>query len=74
MITGFYGSQQPTVYTSMTVTVLSLTGTAGNPNSMADDTIMALYKDRDGSLWIGSRFGGLDRLDPSRDTLHALSP
>jgi signal transduction histidine kinase/ligand-binding sensor domain-containing protein/CheY-like chemotaxis protein len=40
----------------------------GNPNSVADDSIAALYKDRDGSLWIGSRFGGLDRLDPSRDT------
>jgi signal transduction histidine kinase/ligand-binding sensor domain-containing protein/CheY-like chemotaxis protein len=40
----------------------------GNPNSVADDTITALYKDLDGSLWIGSKFGGLDRLDPSRDT------
>ncbi len=40
----------------------------GNPNSVADDTVMALYKDRDGSLWIGTRFGGLDRLDPSQDT------
>ena len=40
----------------------------GNPNSVSDDTVMALSKDRDGSLWIGSRFGGLDRLDPSRDT------
>ncbi|MFZ0593533.1 MAG: two-component regulator propeller domain-containing protein [Bryobacteraceae bacterium] len=40
----------------------------GNPNSVADDTITTLYKDRDGSLWIGSKFGGLDRLDPSRDT------
>ncbi|MFZ0593534.1 MAG: two-component regulator propeller domain-containing protein [Bryobacteraceae bacterium] len=40
----------------------------GNPNSVADDTILALYKDRDGILWIGSKYGGLDRLDPSRDT------
>ncbi len=40
----------------------------GNSNTPADDAIMALYKDRDGGLWIGSRFGGLDRLDPSRDT------
>jgi signal transduction histidine kinase/ligand-binding sensor domain-containing protein/CheY-like chemotaxis protein len=26
------------------------------------------YRDPDGSFWIGSRSGGLDRLDPSRDT------
>ena len=40
----------------------------GNPNSVADDYIRALYKDRDGSLWIGTGYGGLDRLDPNRDT------
>ncbi|MBV9500570.1 MAG: response regulator [Acidobacteriaceae bacterium] len=40
-----------------------------NPNSVAEDSLTALYKDRDGSLWIGSKSGGLDRLDPSRDTL-----
>ena len=39
-----------------------------NPNSLADDYIRALYKDRDGSLWIGTGYGGLDRLDPNRDT------
>ena len=37
-------------------------------NSVANDNIRALYKDRDGSLWIGTGGGGLDRLDPSRDT------
>jgi signal transduction histidine kinase/ligand-binding sensor domain-containing protein/CheY-like chemotaxis protein len=40
----------------------------GNPNSVADDNIRALYKDRDGSLWIGTGYGGLDRLDPNRNT------
>ena len=39
----------------------------GNPNSVADDSIRALYKDRDGSIWIGTGYGGLDRLDPNRD-------
>jgi signal transduction histidine kinase/ligand-binding sensor domain-containing protein len=39
-----------------------------NPNSVADDYIRALYKDRDGSLWIGTGYGGLDRLDPNRET------
>ena len=39
-----------------------------DPNSLSDDTIRVLYKDRDGILWIGSNFGGLDRLDPTQDT------
>lgn len=39
-----------------------------NPNSPGDDTIVCLYKDRDGSIWIGSRHGGLDRLDPGQNT------
>ena len=39
-----------------------------DPNSLSDDTIRVVYKDRDGILWIGSNFGGLDRLDPTEDT------
>jgi ligand-binding sensor domain-containing protein/signal transduction histidine kinase len=39
-----------------------------NPDSVADGGINALSKDRDGSLWIGSQYGGLYRLDPSRET------
>ena len=40
---------------------------AKDPNTPGDDTIQCLYKDRDGSIWIGSRHGGLDKLDPARD-------
>jgi signal transduction histidine kinase/ligand-binding sensor domain-containing protein/CheY-like chemotaxis protein len=40
----------------------------GNPNSLANDSIASLFKDRDGSIWIGSSYGGLGRLDPARDT------
>jgi ligand-binding sensor domain-containing protein/signal transduction histidine kinase len=40
----------------------------GNANSVADGIITALYKDRDGSLWIGSESGGLYKLDPGRET------
>ena len=39
-----------------------------DPNSLSDDTVRVVYKDRDGILWIGSNFGGLDRLDPTEDT------
>lgn len=40
---------------------------AKDPNTPGDDTIQYLYKDHDGSIWIASRNGGLDKLDPDRD-------
>ena len=39
-----------------------------DPNTLSDDAVRAVYKDRDGILWIGTYFGGLDRLDPADDT------
>jgi len=39
-----------------------------DPNSVSDDSIRTVYKDRAGILWIGTGFGGLDRLDPSQDS------
>jgi ligand-binding sensor domain-containing protein/signal transduction histidine kinase/CheY-like chemotaxis protein len=39
----------------------------GNPNSPSNDTIRTVYKDREGMLWIGTVYGGLDRLDPARE-------
>jgi ligand-binding sensor domain-containing protein len=38
----------------------------GNPNSLSDDSILDVLKDRAGILWVGTAFGGLDRLDPTR--------
>jgi signal transduction histidine kinase/ligand-binding sensor domain-containing protein/CheY-like chemotaxis protein len=38
-------------------------------NSMSDDSISAIFKDRDGILWVGTYFAGLNRLDPARGTL-----
>jgi signal transduction histidine kinase/ligand-binding sensor domain-containing protein/CheY-like chemotaxis protein len=39
-----------------------------NPNSLSDNTVRVIYKDRGGVLWIGTNFGGLDRLDPAGGT------
>ena len=39
-----------------------------DPNSLSDDTIRTVYKDREGILWIGTVYGGLNRLDPARET------
>jgi signal transduction histidine kinase/ligand-binding sensor domain-containing protein/CheY-like chemotaxis protein len=40
---------------------------ANNPRSLSDNTVKVVYKDRAGVLWIGTGFGGLDRLDPATD-------
>ena len=39
-----------------------------DPKSLADDTVGVVYKDRAGILWVGTSFGGLERLDPATDT------
>ena len=41
---------------------------SGNPNSLSDDSVVVVYRDRTGVLWVGTGFGGLDRLDPASDT------
>jgi diguanylate cyclase (GGDEF)-like protein len=35
-----------------------------DPNSLADDRVMSLAVDREGSVWVGTIDSGLDRLDP----------
>jgi signal transduction histidine kinase/ligand-binding sensor domain-containing protein/CheY-like chemotaxis protein len=40
----------------------------GNPNSLSDDVVKVVYTDRAGNLWVGTGFGGLDKLDPASDT------
>ncbi len=40
----------------------------GNPNSLSDDTVLAIYRDRAGILWIGTGFGGVNRFDPAADS------
>ncbi|MET6996689.1 hybrid sensor histidine kinase/response regulator [Chitinophaga defluvii] len=34
----------------------------GNPFSLADNAIYSIYKDREGSIWVGSYFGGINYL------------
>ena len=40
----------------------------GNPNSLGDDVVRVVYRDRGGILWVGTGFAGLERLDPVSDT------
>ena len=39
-----------------------------NANSLSDNTVKVVYRDRAGILWVGTGLGGLDRLDPASDT------
>jgi ligand-binding sensor domain-containing protein/signal transduction histidine kinase len=38
-----------------------------SPHSLSENTIKAIYTDRDGILWIGTGYGGLNRFDPAQD-------
>ena len=40
----------------------------GNPRSLSENTVMLIYKDRAGMLWIGTSAGGLERFDPAGET------
>jgi len=36
----------------------------GNPKSLCDNRLIVLYKDKTGSIWIGTHGGGLSKFDP----------
>ena len=38
---------------------------ASNPNSLSENFIRSVYRDRSGMLWIATISGGLDKLDPA---------
>jgi len=38
-----------------------------NPNSLSDNTVMTVFKDRTGNLWVGTGFGGLNRFDTATE-------
>ena len=39
-----------------------------DPDSLSDDSVRVVFRDRAGILWVGTSSGGLDRLDPAQDT------
>jgi len=38
-----------------------------DPGTLSDDSVRTVFVDRKGNLWVGTNFGGLDRLDEARD-------
>ncbi len=47
--------------------ILVFKHSASNSNSLADDNAFSLINDRDGDLWIGTRYHGLDRYEISKN-------
>jgi len=43
-----------------------------DPGSLSHNTVWALHEDRDGTLWIGTDGGGLDRWEPSTGSFRHL--
>jgi len=40
-----------------------------DPNSLSNNTVMAVWEDNDGMLWLGTLGGGLNRFDPLTGTI-----
>ncbi len=41
----------------------------GDATSLSDDTVLNVLTDRSGILWIGTAFGGMERLDPAQGSV-----
>lgn len=50
------------------ITMVKYRHISGNPYSLPANNIMALGEDADGTMWVGTRLGGLSRYDRSRDS------
>ncbi len=44
---------------------------AGNPSSLSDNRIISIYEDKDGTLWLGTYGGGLNKLTLSQQSLNS---
>lgn len=48
------------IYNRQTDEVVNIRHNPSLPNSLSDNAIYSIYEDRDGGVWIGSYFGGVD--------------
>ena len=50
----------------------------GNPASLSNDSVTALLEDRDGNIWVGTEYGGLNCFDPKTNRFihyrHSANP
>ncbi|MDD4991665.1 MAG: two-component regulator propeller domain-containing protein [Paludibacter sp.] len=44
------------------------------PTSLSDNAIYSIYKDREGGIWVGSYFGGVNYISPKSNPFELYSP
>ena len=44
----------------------------GTKNTLSDNSIWSIYQDTSGIIWLGTKFGGLNRFDPVEETFESL--
>lgn len=45
-----------------------------NPNSISDNAIYSIYKDREGGIWVGTYFGGINYISPKVNPFELYVP
>ena len=58
------------IYNMLTEEVINLRHNPMMPGSLSDNAIYSVYKDRDGGIWVGSYFGGVNYYSNSRMLRH----
>ncbi len=46
----------------------------GDPSSLSDQNVYSIYNDREGGIWIGTYFGGVNYLSANRNTIEHYYP
>ncbi|HEY5591453.1 MAG TPA: two-component regulator propeller domain-containing protein [Paludibacter sp.] len=44
------------------------------PNALSDNAIYSIYKDREGGIWVGTYFGGVNYISPKSNSFDLYSP
>lgn len=62
------------IYHSETEEVINLRHDDSMPNSLSDNAIYSIYKDREGGIWVGSYFGGVDYYSKQHNSFDLFYP
>lgn len=54
--------------------VIKLTKEDNNPYSLSDNKIFAIYEDKEGGIWVGSYFGGINYYSAQYNNFHKYFP
>lgn len=62
------------VYELLTHNTFHYTYESTNPFSLSDNSLQCIYRDRDGGIWIGSYFGGIDYMPQRQYIVESFFP